>query len=137
VRYGDPSGLKECCDIYVRCHGVPETGNIGVHCYFVARDGDGTYHTISGHASNGIGGTVVVSDIKTPQMPGDPGSWPINHTPDPDCTKTNCLIDLARLFTALKLEYRLYTFNSTSIASQLAKGCGINVSFPWRGFGVR
>jgi hypothetical protein len=42
---------------------------------------------------------------------------------------------LAKLFTAMKQEYMLFTFNSTSIASQLAKGCGINVSFPWRGFG--
>ena len=68
-----------------------ETGNVGVHCYFVARDSDGTYHTISGHALNGIGGPLVSSDNKNPQMPSDPGWWPINHTPDPDCSKTNAL----------------------------------------------
>src|SRR6202040_1202851 len=104
------SGLKEChCVISVRCHHIPETPwEKGIHCYFQLVDGDGNFHVINGHAATGITGPVVVTDQVTNYVPTDPGSWPIKVVPDEGCKKTKCLIDLAPLFTGLKLQYNWF-----------------------------
>ena len=136
--FRDPTGTKECgCNIDIRCHHVGESPfGIGIHCWFVAKDGDGVYHKIGAHALHDISGPIVVSNDKSTQPPNDPESWPIKNVPDPDCKKTKCLIDLTKLFTGLKLEYNWFWFNSTSVASQLAKGCDIkNVDWPFWGLG--
>ena len=97
TKYVDPSGLCEC-NIRIQCHFVDETYGFGSHCWFVAKDSNGSYHRIDAQTNNPVDGTMYTRDSVTPTAPNEPGAWTTNLNSDYNCDKTNCLIGYAKFW---------------------------------------